>query len=77
LGFDIAGLDEDSLEDDFMRRLDDFIPYISTVYLSDKNKEGKSHLLPGDGVLKLPTLLKKLKKNNYNRYFSLKIDIVK
>jgi hypothetical protein len=27
--------------------------------------------------LKLPTLLKKLKKNNYNRYFSLKIDIVK
>jgi hypothetical protein len=27
--------------------------------------------------LKLPSLLKKLKKNKYNRYFSLKIDILK
>jgi sugar phosphate isomerase/epimerase len=70
-------LDENSFEDDFMRRLDDFIPYISTIYLSDKTKEGKSHILPGDGILKLPSLLKKLKKNKYNRYFSLKIDILK
>lgn len=77
LGLDIAWLDENSFEDDFMRRLDDFIPYISTIYLSDKTKEGKSHILPGDGILKLPSLLKKLKKNKYNRYFSLKIDILK
>jgi hypothetical protein len=27
--------------------------------------------------LKIPTLLKKLKKTKYNRYFSLKIDIEK
>jgi len=77
LWFDISSLNEDLLEDDFMRRLDDFVPYISTVYLSDQTKEGKSHILPGDGILKLPTLLKKFKKNNYNRYFSLKIDVSK
>jgi sugar phosphate isomerase/epimerase len=77
LGLDVAGLDEDSFEDDFMRKLGDFVPYISTVYLSDKTKEGKMHVLPGDGTLKLPTLLKKLKKNKYARYFSLKIGISK
>jgi sugar phosphate isomerase/epimerase len=70
-------LDEDSFEDDFMRKLEDFTPYISSVYLSDKTKEGKTHVLPGDGTLKLPTLLKKLKKNKYARYFSLKIEISK
>jgi len=77
LWLDIAWLDEDSLEDEFMRKIDDFAPYISTIYLSDKNKEWKPHIIPGDGVLKLPTLLKKFKKNKYNRYFSLKIDVSK
>jgi sugar phosphate isomerase/epimerase len=77
LGLDVAGLDEDSFEDDFMRKIEDFVPYISTVYLSDKTKEGKTHVLPGDGTLKLPTLLKKLKKNKYARYFSLKIEVSK
>ena len=77
LGLDISSLDEDSFEDDFMRKLSDFVPYISTIYLSDKTKEWKGHVLPGDGTLKIPTLLKKLKKTKYNRYFSLKIDIDK
>ena len=77
LWLDIAWLDEDSFEDDFLRKIEDFIPYISSVYLSDKNKQGKPHILPGDGTLKIPTLLKKLKKNKYWRYFSLKIDIEK
>jgi len=48
-----------------LRKIEDFIPYISSVYLSDKNKQGKPHILPGDGTLKIPTLLKKLKKNKY------------
>lgn len=77
LWLDIAWLDEDSFEDDFMRKLEDFTPYLSAIYLSDKTKEGKPHVLPGDGTLKLPTLLKKLKKNKYSRYFSLKINISK
>lgn len=77
LWFDISSFDENVLEDDFMNKLDDFVPYISTVYLSDKTKSGKSHVLPGDGILKLPTLLKKMKKNNYGRYFSLKVNIEK
>jgi sugar phosphate isomerase/epimerase len=77
LWFNVAWLDEDSFEDDFMRKIDDFVPYISSVYLADKNKSGKSFILPGEWVLKLPSLLKKLKKNKYWRYFSLKINIAK
>jgi len=34
-------------------------------------------MLPGEWVLKLWSLLKKLKKMKYSRYFSLKIDISK
>jgi hypothetical protein len=34
----------DSFEDDFTRKIDDFAPYISVIYISDKNKNGKTHL---------------------------------
>ncbi|HRX63710.1 MAG TPA: TIM barrel protein [Candidatus Absconditabacterales bacterium] len=77
IGLDVSALDEDSFEDDFMRKIEDFLPYISVIYLGDKNKSGKSHILPGDGVLKLPSFLKKVKEKKYARYFSLKIDISK
>ena len=77
LWLNISWLNEDSLEDDFMRKIDDFIPYISTIYLSDKNKEWKSYILPGDWILKLPTFLKRVKKWKYNRFVSLKINIDK
>lgn len=77
LGFDVSNLDEEALENDFMRKVDQFVPYISTIYFSDTTKTGKTHVLPWEWVLKIPTLLKKLKKNKYARYFSLKIDIEK
>jgi hypothetical protein len=32
-------MDEDSFEEEFLRKMSDFIPYISTIYLSDKSKE--------------------------------------
>lgn len=32
-------------------------------------------MLPGEGVLKLSTLLTKLKQNKFSRYFSVKVDI--
>jgi hypothetical protein len=35
---DIATLDEDALENDFMRKIKDFVPYISVLYFSDKTK---------------------------------------
>lgn len=77
LGLDIATLDEEALENDFMRKIDQFAPYISVLYFSDKTKLGEPHRLPGEGVLKLSKLLKKFKANGYNRYMSTKLEINK
>lgn len=77
LGLDVAHVDADALEDDLMRKLQQFVPYISVVYFADKSKLGKSHVLPGDGVLKLSSFLKKLRDAWYDRYFSTKIALDK
>ncbi len=77
LALDIANLDEDVFEDEFYRKMEDFLPYISTIYLSDKDKNGKNHIIPGEWVLKLPSFLKKLKKKKYNNTISIKINISK
>jgi len=77
IGLDIANLDSDAFETDFMRKIKDFLPYLAVVYLSDKTRVGEWHILPGEGVLKLPTFLKKLKEYGYNRYISTKIKIAK
>jgi sugar phosphate isomerase/epimerase len=55
----------------------DFLPYLAVIYFSDKSRTGEGHILPGEGVLKLPTFLKKLKEYGYNRYISTKIKISK
>ena len=77
LGLDVSHMDEESLENELLRKLDQFVPYISVLYFSDKTKLGKVHVLPGDGTLKLVALLKKLKAHNFSRYFSLKLDLSK
>jgi len=77
LWLDIANLDSNALENDFMRNINDFAPYIATLYLSDKTQSWEGHVLLWEGVLKLPTLLKKIKENWYSRYFSLKLNISK
>lgn len=77
LWLDISNIDEELFEDDFLRKISSFVPYISTIYLSDKNKSWKGHIILWDGILKLPTFLKKLKTNRYNRYFSIKFDMWK
>lgn len=46
LALDIANLDEDAFEDEFYRKMEDFLPYINTIYLSDKDKNGKAHIIP-------------------------------
>jgi sugar phosphate isomerase/epimerase len=63
VGLDISNLDTDSFEEDFSRTLEDYAPYISVLYLSDKDRKGKSHLVPGEGSLDLVGFLKKLKKS--------------
>lgn len=77
LALDIANLDEESFENEFYRKMEDFLPYISTIYISDKDKNGKSHVIPWEWVLKLPSFLKKLKKKKYNNNICIKIDISK
>jgi len=77
LGLDIANIEEQLLEYQFMKKIANYIPYLSVVYLSDTWKDGKKHLPLGDGVSKLPTLLKKFKQNEYFDYFSLKLIINK
>jgi len=77
LWLDISNMDEDVFEDDFMRKLSDFVPYVSTIYLSDRTKDGKPHAMPGAWVLKIPTFLKKIKSCKFNRFFSVRFDIKK
>jgi hypothetical protein len=48
LALDIANLDEAVLDTIFLRRISNFIPYISVVYLSDKTKTDVPHIPLGD-----------------------------
>lgn len=75
LGLDIANIEEYVLENQFIKRIANFIPYLSVVYLSDVGKTGNDHLPLGDGVLKVQSILKKFKQNEYENYFSLKLNI--
>lgn len=77
LALDIANMDIEDLEGNFANKLDDFAPYLALVYVSDKSKSGKTHLLPGEGILQLPSFLQKLRKAWYARPFSVKLDLTK
>lgn len=77
LALDVSNLDEELLETHFFRKAEQFIPYISVVYLSDKARHGAGHVPPGEGILKLPQLIRHFEKNNYTWYYSLKININK
>lgn len=46
LGLDITHLDMDTFEENFVRKLEDYTPYISVLYFSDKNRKGRMHLVP-------------------------------
>ena len=71
---DISNINMDSFENEFVRKIDDYVPYISVIYLSDKTKDGKHHLIPWEWNLDLQTFLKRLKKSWYNRPISVKLD---
>ncbi len=77
LALDVANVEEDVLDYQFMKKMPNFIPYLSVVYLSDVGKWGQRHLPLGDGVYKIPTLLKKFKQNEYDGFFSLKLNLSK
>ena len=71
---DVSNIDTDSFENEFTRKIDDYAPYISVIYLSDKTKNWKCHLVPGEWNLDLISFLKRLKKSWYSRPISIKID---
>lgn len=77
LGLDIANMEEQILEEQFMKKMANFIPYLSVVYVSDVDKHGNTHLPLGDGMLKLPALFKKFKQHEFDGFFSLKLEIDK
>ena len=41
LGLDISNFDADILENDFMRKINNFLPYTSIIYVSDKGRNGE------------------------------------
>lgn len=75
LGLDIANMDEYSLENQFLKKLSIYAPYLTTVYISDVSKTGETHLPLWDGVLKLPQILKKFKQLEFEWWFALKLRI--
>ena len=77
LGLDIANLEEEEFEASLLRNINNFVPYISTIYLSDKTKYDQSHVMLGEGVLNIPSLMRKLSHARYEGYFSLKLAIDK
>lgn len=77
LGLDISNMDIYELENIFTKKIKDFAPYISNIYLSDKNTQWKNHLVLGDGNIKISPFLKELYANNYQWYFSIKIALEK
>ncbi len=71
---DISNIDTDIFENEFTRKIDDYAPYISVIYLSDKSKNGKTHLTLWDWTLDIKNFFKRLKKSWYTRPMSIKID---
>lgn len=74
IGLDTHNLDIDSFENEFIRKIDDYAPYISVIYISDKTKNWKTRLPLWDGMLDLKTFFKRLKKSWYSRPMSIKLD---
>lgn len=45
LGLDIANLEEEEFESSLLRNINNYVPYISTIYLSDKTQYDMSHVI--------------------------------
>jgi len=76
LWLDIAWMDLDLFESDFLRRVDRFVPYVSNLYLNDASSK-TTHLFPWEWEMKIPELLRRFKREWYSRFISLKVNISK
>lgn len=77
LGLDIANLEEEEFDSALLRNINNYVPYISTIYFSDKTQYDLSHVIPGEWILNIPSLMRKLHQADYKGYFSLKLSIDK
>ncbi len=72
VGFDIAAMDEDTIENTMLMKMPELANHISVSYVSDRKKE-KYHILPGEWTYNIPAILKSLSKNSYKGHFSIKL----
>lgn len=77
VSLDISNIEEDKFDLHLIKRLPSLLPYISSIYLSDKDRKWKWHLPLWEWNLKIPSFLKKLKKLEYDWNFIVKINIDK
>lgn len=59
---------------DILQTYDMLAPRIRSVHISDHGGRDTSHLVPGNGMLPLGTLLSKMKANRYNGTFTMELD---
>ena len=76
LWLDISSMDLDLFESDFLKQVDRFIPYVSSLYLSDATPTSH-HLFPWEWEMKIPELLRRFRREWYSRFISLKVDLSK
>lgn len=77
VGLNLSQINPDYLEGELLKKMEKFLPNIPVVYLADKGKLGAPYLLPGEWILKLPKILKKIKEQMYDGWISIKIVIDK
>lgn len=74
LGFDVANMDEDTIDTMILHQGQSMSDSISICYPMDRKKE-QVHLLPGEGTYNLPKILQFLHNHKYQWYFSIKLNL--
>jgi len=77
VALDVSNIEEEKFDLHLIKKLPHLLPYISTIYLSDKDKTWKWHLPLWEWNMKIPSFLKKTKQLDYDGDFSVKIIIDK
>lgn len=74
---DTSHISEEARDTLLLRKLENMVPYIPVLYISDRNTKGMTHLPLGEGVLPIHTLLRQLYKHQFGWMFSIKLHLAK
>ena len=77
VGLDTSHITEEAWDTMMLRKLENMVPYISVVYMSDRDRAGHSHLPIGEGMLPLSTFIQQLEKYSYAGMYSIKLALNK